>query len=160
MLGRRPPPHVGADFRDELQRGEGADAINLREIHAAGEVEQRGTRIEGKVIVLGRDSTALPGRRERGRDGRPIAGEGVELLRNRAIARGQLLLTEIEDRELLLDDKEVIIAIVAGQGGDDLGRCRAAAAVPMLRELLGIALARHDVANDAQPRHTGDIADD
>ena len=50
--------------------------------------------------------------------------------------------------------------VVAGQGGDDLGLRRVTPVVAMLGEVLGIALARDDVAEDAQAGDAGDVADD
>lgn len=65
-----------------------------------------------------------------------------------SIAGGQVPLIDVEELEILLEDEEVLGAIVAGQGGDDLGLRRVTPVVPMLGELLRGALAGHDVAED------------
>ncbi len=76
------------------------------------------------------------------------------------VARRELPLIAIEEVEVLLEHEDVFGAIVAGQGRDDLGLGRVTPIVPMLGELLRVALPGDDVAQDAQARHPGDVADD
>ena len=75
------------------------------------------------------------------------------------IARRELPLIDIEEFEVLLEGEEVFGPIVAGQGGDDLGLGRVTPIVPMVGQLLGVALPGHDVAQDAQAGHSGNVAD-
>ena len=77
-----------------------------------------------------------------------------------AITRGKLLLIGIEEFEILLEHEDVFGAVVPAQGGDDLGLGRVTPDVAMLGEVLRIALAGDDVAEDAQAGDTGDVADD
>ena len=75
------------------------------------------------------------------------------------IARRELPLIEIEEFEVLLEGEEVFGPIVTGQGGDDLGLGRVTPIVPMVGQLRWVALAGHDVAQDAQAGHSGNVAD-
>ena len=71
-----------------------------------------------------------------------------------AITRGKLLLIGIEEFEILLEHEHVFGAVVPAQGGDDLGLGRVTPEVAMLGEVLGIALAGDDVAEDSQAGDT------
>ncbi len=97
---------------------------------------------------------------QRGGGRRDLGGELVQVRLNRGVTRGELLLVRVEERHVLLQDKHMLGPIVAGQGGDDLRCRRSTAIVAMLRQVMGIAVTRHDVAQDPQARHAGDVADD
>lgn len=79
---------------------------------------------------------------------------------DRGVARGELGLTGVKELKVLLQDEEMLGPIVTGQGGDDLGLGRAAPMIAMLGELVRVAVTGHDVAEDPQSGHTGDVADD
>ena len=76
-----------------------------------------------------------------------------------AITRGELLLIDIEEFQILLEHEDVFGAIVPAQSGDELGLGCATPDIAMLREVLRIALAGDDVAEDPQAGDTGDVAD-
>lgn len=75
------------------------------------------------------------------------------------ITRGELGLTRVEEREILLEHKEVLRPIVAGQRTDDLGLGGAAPVIAVLRQLLRVSPAVHDIAENPEPRHPGDVTD-
>ena len=68
-----------------------------------------------------------------------------------SIATSQVVslpLIEVEEFEILLQDEDVFGAVIAGQGRPDLGLRRAASIITMLGELMRIAVAGDDVAED------------
>ena len=67
---------------------------------------------------------------------------------NGAIAGGELSLTGIKELEVLLQDEEMFGPIVPGEGSDDVGLGGAAPIVTVLGQLLRVAVAGHDVAQD------------
>jgi hypothetical protein len=87
-------------------------------------------------------------------------GELGEVRLNRDFAGGELPLIDVEEFEILLEDENVFRAIVARQGCHDLGLRRAAPIVTMLGELMRIAVAGDDVAEDPEAGHARDVADD
>ena len=76
-----------------------------------------------------------------------------------AITRGELLLIGVEEFQILLEHEDVFGAIVPAQSGDELGLGCATPDIAMLREVLRIALAGDDVAEDPQAGDPGDVAD-
>ena len=129
-----PPRHVGPDLGEESERVVGADAIDLRQVDA-GELVQRRAEIEAR-FVLARLVAAARGR-QRGRRGRGRGGELGEVRLDRGIARGELLLIDVEEFEVLLQHEDVFGAVVAGERGDDLGLGRAAAIIAMRASCCG-----------------------
>ncbi len=143
-----PSRHVGADFGEETERVVRPDAIDLGEVDAR-ELVQRSPDIEARLVPL---LLSAPSRGHGARGSRGGRGESGEVGLNGDVARRELLLIGVEEFEVLLEDEEALGAIVGRQGGDDLVLGRLTAAVPMLRELVRVALAGHDVAADAQGR--------
>ncbi len=157
LLGR-PAGHVKADLRDQLERGVRRNPVDLREVDAAREVLEGGADLEARFVVA-----RLPDdpRRWQRRDlCRHLGDQRADVRLDREIARGQLRLTRIEEFQILLPDEEMLGPIVAREGRDELGLGGTTAMVAMVGEMFGVALARHDVTQDAQPGHAGDIADD
>ena len=68
-----------------------------------------------------------------------------------AITRGELLLIGVEEFQILLEHEDVFGAIVPAQSGDELGLGCATPDIAMLREVLRIALAGDDGAEDRRP---------
>ena len=83
--------------------------------------------------------------------GRGRGGQGLERRVDGRIAAPELLLTHVKEFKILLQDKEVFGAVVASQGGGDLGQRRLA---------VRVAVAGDEVAEDLQPGDADDVADD
>ena len=150
-----PPAEVRADLGDQLEGPVGGDAIDLREVHA-GQVVERGADVDvGFVPVAPGDARV----RERRRRGRGRGGQGLERRVDGRIAAPELLLTHVKEREILLQDKEVFGAVVAGQGGGDLGQRRLAVWVAVLGEGVRVVLASDEVAEDLEAGDADDVAD-
>ena len=96
-------------------------------------------------------------RRRRCRQG---GGQRLDVCLDGAITGRELRLTGVEEFQILLQDEEVLGAIVAGQGRHDLRLRGATPIVAMLGELLRVAVAGDDVAQDPEPGDAGDVADD
>ena len=123
----------------------------------AGELVQWRPDIEARFVVARFLSAARGGQRRRWRRG--DRGELGEVPFDRDIARGEVPLIDVKEVEILLEHEDVFGAIVARQGRDDLGLRRVTSVVPMSCEGLRVALAGHDVAEDAEAGHPGDVAD-
>jgi hypothetical protein len=78
---------------------------------------------------------------------------------DRGIARHQLPLKGVEEREVLLQHEDVLGTVMSGERGRDLGRRGLTPVVPMLREGVGVRLAADDVTENAQAGDARDIAD-
>ena len=130
-----PARHVGADFRDQPERGVGRNPVDLREVDAAREVMQRGADLEPGFVVarlLGDAGSGYGGVAGVGQSG----GQRLDVRLDGAVTGGQLRLTGIEEFEILLQDEEMLGPIVAGQRRDDLGLGGLTAIVAMLGEVL------------------------
>jgi len=151
-----PPAHVGANLSDQTQRTVGANGVDLGEIDA-GEVVERGANLEPRLIV----ARLLPraGRGDRAARRGRLRGEDEDVGLDRGITRRQLRLIGFEEREVLLQDEDVLRTVVSGEGLGDLGLRGLTPVVPMLREGVGIRLARDDVPENAQAGDAGDVAD-
>ena len=153
----RPAVHVRANFRDQFQGGIRTDAVNLREIHAAGE-PMEGTDLEVRVIV---DDAAMdPWRGERCRGGVLGSGQDLHVGLHGAIAGRQLDLTGVEEFQILLQDEEVLGPIVAGQGGEDLGPRGATPIIAVAGQVRRVVAASDNVAQDFEAGDAGDVTDD
>ena len=147
MVFGGPARGVGADLGDQLEGTVGGEAVDLREVDA-GEVMERGPDVDvGFVAVAARDPRA----REWGRGRVDGGGQRLERGVDGPVARGELRLTHVKEFEILLEDKEVFGAIVAGQGTGDLVGGRLAMRVAVLGKDLGVVLARDDGAEDREP---------
>jgi hypothetical protein len=113
-----PALHVSPDLSDQLERGVGRDAVELRQIDAARQVMQRGANLESGFVVAGLlGDTGIGQRRRRRGKG---SDERLDLRFDGAVAGGELGLTEIEGFQVLLECEEMLGPIVAGQRRDDL----------------------------------------
>ena len=74
-----------------------------------------------RSLSFGGLPAAARGRARGGRRGRVGAVSVLEMGFDGGVAGGDLRLTGVEELEILLQDEEVLRAIVAGQRGDDLG---------------------------------------
>ena len=75
------------------------------------------------------------------------------------VARGELCLTRIEEREILLEHEKVLRPIIPGQGADDLGFGGPAPVIAVFRQCLRVSLPGHDVAENPEPRDPRDVTD-
>ena len=123
-----PARHVRADLREQAEGVVGADAVDLREVDA-GELVQRRPEVEAGFVLARLLPAPRGGQRRRRR--RAGGGELGEVGLDGDIARGELLLIRVEEFEVLLEDEDVFGAVVAGEGGDDLGLGRATPIVAM-----------------------------
>jgi hypothetical protein len=146
VLGARPPSHIGADLCDELQRRVGSDPVNLREINPAGQVMQHGSNLEGRFDAL----PGRTGRRERTRWG-DRHGQRADVGFDDAVAPGDLSLAGVVEFQILLERKEQLRPVVAGQRGGDLGGCGPTPAVAKPRQVRRVAFPRDNGANDLSP---------
>ena len=89
-----------------------------------------------------------------------VYGQGLEVGFDRGVARRDQTLTRVEEFEVLLQDEEVLGAVVPGEGGDDLGLGGLAAVVAMPGEPSWVGLSGDDVAEDPQTGDAGDVTDD
>lgn len=126
VLFRLPTPHVGPDFRDEAERRVRCDTIDLRKVHA-GEMVQWRPDVK-PLVVAPRRADHAGGRQRRGGDGHGRC-RGLQMGLDRAITGGDLRVAGVEEFEILLQDKEMLGAIVPSQCGDDFGFRRFAAAM-------------------------------
>lgn len=109
-----PPRHVGPDLGEESECVVGSDAIDLREVDA-GVLVQWGPQVEAGV----RSRAVFVGAA-----GPAAATPAARSWRRRldgGIARGELLLIDVEEFEILLEHEDVFGAVVTGEGRDDLG---------------------------------------
>ena len=139
MLGRLPAAHVGADLGNDLQRAGGVDTVDVGQIHPRH---------------------ALQGLIHAGR--RPVAGvvagiKAGQLRQDLPIAFGDLGLIELVELHRLLEAEQVLAAIMAVQRARDGRRGALAARVAQVRQRHRVALAAHNGADDAHPRHPADV---
>ena len=76
---------------------------------------ERGANVESRPIV----ARLLPRPRRgqwAGRGGR-LGGQRLDVGLDRGIARGQLALIDVEEFEILLQDEDVLGAVMPGEGG-------------------------------------------
>ena len=78
---------------------------------------------------------------------------------DRRITGGQLLLIHVEQLEVLAQHEDVFGAKIPGEGRENLRLRGLTPHVPMLRQAVGVGLARHDGADHVLPGHAGDIAE-
>lgn len=123
-----------------------------------GEMVQRDAQIEARFIDPRLVAGAL--RRERGRGWGDHRGELSQVRFDGGVARGELPLVGVEEFEILLEDEEMFRPVVPGQGRDDLGFGRMAPMVAVPRQVRRVAVARDDVAEDAQAGDARDVGDD
>jgi hypothetical protein len=152
-----PAAHVGANFRDQREGRLWRDAVDLGEVDAPGErVEGRPNLEPGLVAARGPFDT----RRRHGRRGGEAPGrQGLQVRLNGTVARTELHLTGLVEREILLKHEQVFRSIVAGQGLFNGGAGRAAAMVTVRGEVMRVAAPREDVAQNPQPRRAHDVTD-
>ena len=151
-----PAREVGPDLGDQLEGVIGGDAIDLRHVDA-GQVMQGGADVDvGFVPMPAGDA----GPRQRGRGWRHGGGQGLEHGVEGGIAGGELRLTHVKELEILRQDEDVLVAVVPGERGGDLGGRGLAVRVAVLGEDLGVALAGDEVAEDREPGLADDVADD
>ena len=98
--------HVGADLRDQFERGVGADAVNLRQVDAARQVKQRRPDVEPRSFFFGvwRRPRAAGNGAAGARDGRR---EGLEVRVDGGVALRDLALAGIEEGDVLLQHEEL-----------------------------------------------------
>src|SRR5207245_2124206 len=105
----------------------------------AGEVMQGRSDLEVRFVV---GSLAVDAWRwQRCRRCLQGGGQHLDVCLNGAITGRQLSLTGVEEFQILLQDEEVLGAIVAGQGRLDLNLRRATSIVPMAGEMLRVVVA-------------------
>ena len=109
------------------------------------------SRAFGLAFVRGAGSGAAGGRR--------LGGQRRDVGLDRHIARRPLLVIHVEPRQVLLQHEDVLGAVMAGERRDDSRLRGLTPGVPMLREGVGVGLARHAVADNALPGPPRDIAE-
>jgi hypothetical protein len=144
---------ISASRRRALVR---TDSVDLGEVDT-GQVVQRGANLESGFIVPWLLSRA--GRGHRAARSRRLGGQREKVGLDRRIARSQLLLIHVDQREVLLQHKDVFRTVVPGERRRDLGLRGLTPVVPMLREHARIRLVCDDVTENAQPGDARDIAD-
>jgi len=130
-----PPAQVGANLGEQPQGTVGADGGELGEIDA-GQLVERGANVESGLIVT-RLLFRPRGRQRASRGGR-LGGQRLDVGLDRGIARGQLALIGVEEFEILLQDEDVLGAVMPGEGGRDLGRRGLTPVVAMLGKGVGV----------------------
>src|SRR5213078_807146 len=118
MLLRGPTAHVGANLAKQAQGAVGAKGVDLGEVDA-GQLMERGANLKPWLIVARLLLRPRGGHRAGGR-GR-LSGQRVDVGLDRRIAGGDLALIRVEEREVLLQDEDVLGAVMAGQRPRDLG---------------------------------------
>ena len=76
------------------------------------------------------------------------------------VASKCLLVVSFIEGECLLERKQMLGAVVAGERLRDCIRTGAATVMAQARQHVRVALAREDGADDAQPGGAGDVGDD
>ena len=117
---------------------------------------ERRANVEGWFIPVAAGHPRA-GQRGGGRLGR--GGQGLELGLDGGVARGELRLTQVKEFEILLQDEDVLVAVVAGQGGGDLVDRGFAVRVTVLGEDVRVAFAGDEGAEDREPGLADDVAD-
>lgn len=94
-----PSAHIRADFGDQFEGGIRGNAVDLRQIHAAGNVMERGPDIETGLIVAGLFAGARTGQR----GGRRLDGFGqrLDMSFDGLVASSDLSLTGVEKFKIL-----------------------------------------------------------
>ena len=98
------------------------------------------------------------GTRRRRRGG--LCRQRVHMRLDGDVAGCELRLARVVEREVLLQDEEVLGPVMPGERRDDLGVRRVTAMIAMRGQLLRIAVTGDDVAQNAEAGDAGDIADD
>jgi hypothetical protein len=162
VLGGRPAVHVEADLGDQLQGVVRGDAGDLGEVDSPTEPVERGSKLELRVVPVGSSRTpSRPLRRgETGRGGLDRRLEGAEAGLDLGVAEPDLLLVEVEERDLLAQDEHMLVPVATGERGRDLLLRGLATVVPVAGELDGVGVAGGDVAEDGHARGPGEVADD
>ena len=151
-----PARGVGADLGDELEGAIGGEAIDLCEVNP-GQVVKDGPDVDVRFIAApAGDAGAREGRR-RGRD---RGGQGLKLALDGGIAGEELRLTHVKEFEILRQDEDVLVAVVARQRGGDLVDRGLAVRVAVVGEDVGVALAGDEGPEDRQAGRADDVADD
>ena len=118
---------------------------------------ERGANVEAWLVVA--RLLPLPRRRQRAGGGGGVGDQRVQMGLDRGIAGGQLALIRLEEFEVLLQDEDVLRAVMAGERGGDLRLGGLAPGVPMLGERLRIGPPGDDVTDNAQPGDAAEIAE-
>ena len=156
-----PLAHIGADFRQNRLGDGGADAVDGHQVHASDTEDVRaGVASRGFLLwecgLRGGVGDSGQGRFGGGFEARFNDGEGVFDL---GVACAELGGGEIEQRQGLLEDKEMLLTPGAGQRQGDLIYILLAAGIPQGREGARVALARDNGAEDTLPSGTRHIAE-
>jgi hypothetical protein len=106
------PAHVGADLCEQFERRVRRDAINLGQIHSAGEMVELRPNLECRDGAARFPGAPWSGQR-RGR-WRELCGQAVHMRGDRAVAGLELHLTHVEEFEILWHREEMFWAIVPG----------------------------------------------
>jgi len=92
--------------------------------------------------------------------GAGLIGEADELGLDLAVARGDLLLVELEQFQALAELEQMVLAPGAFQGARDGLRIRLAVGIAQRRQRAGLALPVQDRPEDDQARPAEDVTDD
>ena len=150
-----PAGGVGADLGDQLEGAVGGESIDLGQVDGGEVVEHRTDIDVGFVAAPAGDA----GAREGCRRGRDRVGQGLKLDLDGGIAGEELSLTHVKEFEILRQDEDVLVAVVARQrGGDLVDRCLAVG-VAVVGEDVGVTLAGDEGAENCEPGRADDVAD-
>ena len=122
----------------------------------AGQLVERRPNVEGRFIPVAAGDP-WRGQRGGGRLGRD--GQGLQLGLDGGVAGGELCLTHVKELEILRQDEDVLVAVVAGERGGDLRRRGSAVRITVLGEDVWVAFAGDEGAEDQEPGAAGDVAD-
>jgi len=158
VLDGRPGAHVHADFAEQLVGDEDVDTIDLGQVHAGHLVEIQ-AEVEGRRIAAGFAGGALGGWQGSSRQVNLGRKGGVAFF-DFDIAGLELLPEKVVRFQGLLEGKDMLGPISALERLGDVVLAVGAVGIAMCRQLVWVTLAGDDVAQDEQPRHAGDVADD
>ena len=144
MLLGGPPAEVGPDLGQQLERGIGGDAIDLGEV-GAGQMVERRAHVKGRFIPVAAGNP-WAGQGGGGRVGR--GGQGLQLGLDGGVAGDELRLTQVKELEILPQDEDVLVTVVARQRGGDLVARGLAVGVTVLGEDVRVAFAGYEGAED------------
>jgi len=157
VLDGRPGTHIHADFAEHLVGDEDVDAVNLGQVHPRHLVEIQ-PEVERRRIAPRFALWALGGRQG-------LSGE-INLGRERrvaffdfGVAGLELLLEKVMRFQRLPQGKDVLGLVVAFERLGDLVLALGAVGIAVRRQLVRVALAGDDVAQDEPPGHARDVAD-
>lgn len=119
---------------------------------------ERAADLEGGFLPAG-PAWRVTRRRQRGRRRGDGGGQALDLLLNGGVARAQLRVTRIKQGQVLLQGEHLRVAVLAGERRRHRVGRRATPPIPVLRQLLRIALPGHHVAENPQAGDAGDVAD-